>query len=252
MRQQVYIRSYRAGDPSSKQTWMEVPPCGDSRRSMRTVSRPHTAVAAGGRRRSGPFSYERQADGSRRQRTPPRVSGQLPREPALTNDAASPRQPTSRASRLRRSGARASWRRSRRTRPSAAEAELPQLLRGLVVTMDHLVEVVDVELTAAVPLDRFGDVLDQPRELRLVVRRHKRSGYAPTFLRPASPLGRHARRAYRSDEPRFTRTSADEGGRQPRRLKRLPRLLQALSRVPLVEPDSAQPCALAPHPQAPS
>ena len=46
-------------------------------------------------------------------------------------------------------------------------------------------------VTAAVPLDRLGDVLDQSRQLCLVIRRYERSCDAPALLRPASPRGGH-------------------------------------------------------------
>jgi hypothetical protein len=62
-----------------------------------------------------------------------------------------------------------------------------------VVAMDHLVDVVDVELPGAIPLDRFSDVFHQPCELGLVVCRYERSRDAPALLGPASRLGRHCR-----------------------------------------------------------
>src|SRR6266498_5125275 len=58
---------------------------------------------------------------------------------------------------------------------AAPEAELPELLCRLVVAVNHLVDVVDVKLSGAVPLDRLRDVLDQPGELRLVVGGNERS-----------------------------------------------------------------------------
>jgi hypothetical protein len=44
---------------------------------------------------------------------------------------------------------------------AAAEAELPQFLRRLVVAVDHLVDIVDVELARSVALDRLRDMLHQ-------------------------------------------------------------------------------------------
>jgi hypothetical protein len=109
---------------------------------------------------------------------------------------------------------------------AAAEAELPQFLRRLVVAVDHLVDIVDVELARSVALDRLRDMLHQPGELRLVVRRHERAGDSPTLLRPASPLGRHGRTSVRRRLAPVQADVADTGGRQPRQLARLRRLSQ--------------------------
>lgn len=49
-----------------------------------------------------------------------------------------------------------------RIRPDAATpAELPQLLGGPVVLMNRLVYGVGVDLTSAIPIQLFGDVLDE-------------------------------------------------------------------------------------------
>jgi hypothetical protein len=107
---------------------------------------------------------------------------------------------------------------------AAAEAELPQFLGRLVVAVDHLVDIVDVELARSVALDRLRDI--PPGELRLVVRRHERAGDSPTLLRPASPLGRHDRTSVPRRLAPVQADVADTGGRQPRQLERLRRLSQ--------------------------
>jgi hypothetical protein len=76
-----------------------------------------------------------------------------------------------------------------------AEAELPQRLRRLAVPVDHLVNVVDVELIRSVALDRGGYVLDETRELGLVVGRNQRPGDAPSRLLLAIVTRRHGGRA---------------------------------------------------------
>ena len=53
--------------------------------------------------------------------------------------------------------------------------------------MDDLVDAVDVELARSVALDRLRDVLDETRELRLVVGRDERPGDAASRLRAAIP-----------------------------------------------------------------
>ena len=57
-------------------------------------------------------------------------------------------------------------------------SRLPQLLRGTMVLMDDLVDVVDVERAGAVRIDRVGDVREQAAELRLVVAGHELAGGA--------------------------------------------------------------------------
>jgi hypothetical protein len=55
-------------------------------------------------------------------------------------------------------------------RPDAARpAELPQLLGGPVVLMNRLVDGVGVDLTSAIPIQLFGDMLDEVGQSRLVV-----------------------------------------------------------------------------------
>src|SRR5262245_35461069 len=51
----------------------------------------------------------------------------------------------------------------------ADEAELPELARRLLVLVDHLVDLVDADRASVVPLDRLRHVLDQSRELGLVI-----------------------------------------------------------------------------------
>jgi hypothetical protein len=54
--------------------------------------------------------------------------------------------------------------------PDAARpAELPQLLGGPVVLMNRLVYGVGVDLTSAIPIQLFGDMLDEIGQSRLVV-----------------------------------------------------------------------------------
>ena len=211
---------------------------------MRTVSRPHTAVAAGGRRRSGPFSFERPADRSRRQRPPRRASGQLLREPALTSHAAAPPQPTSRASRLRRSGARASRRPSPHRRPSrpgsrtsrapvspCGSGESPRRRRGRQAQRRG---------TARSP----PHVLDQPGELRLVVGGNERSGDTATLLRCISPLGGHGCRSV-TCRRRPTQADVAERRRTPTGRKGAPSedCRNDCRAAPVRVSNSAQPCA---------
>ena len=59
---------------------------------------------------------------------------------------------------------------------AARPAELPQLPSGALVVVDDLVDVVDVERAGAARVDRAGDVLEQDRELGLVVARPRARG----------------------------------------------------------------------------
>lgn len=53
---------------------------------------------------------------------------------------------------------------------SRADTERPQLLRGLLVLVDELVEIDGIDLAGVVASDAVADVLDQRGELGLVVR----------------------------------------------------------------------------------
>lgn len=59
-------------------------------------------------------------------------------------------------------------------RPDAARpADFPELLGGPVVLMNRFVDRVGVDLTSAIPIQLFGDMLDEVGKSRLVVGGYK-------------------------------------------------------------------------------
>jgi hypothetical protein len=68
-------------------------------------------------------------------------------------------------------------------RPDAARpAEPPELLGGPVVLMNRFVHGVGVDLTNAIPIQLFGDMLDQVGQSRLVVGSYKDPRSLPLCL----------------------------------------------------------------------
>lgn len=94
-------------------------------------------------------------------------------------------------------------------------AELPQLARRALVVVDDIVDLVDVKLAGAQPIDRTRDMLEQRGELRLVVARHAFSGRPTLCLRAHchSIADPHAR----GDRPDDDSEPVDLGGRKPGR-----------------------------------
>jgi hypothetical protein len=73
---------------------------------------------------------------------------------------------------------------------------------------------VDVELAVSITLDRLRDVLNETRELGLVVGRDKRPGDAPSRLRAAILTRRH-RRGSVTHRPQRYRAEISGGERLP-------------------------------------
>ena len=68
-------------------------------------------------------------------------------------------------------------------RPDAAgPAELPKLLGGPLVKMNRLVYGVGVDLTTAIPIQLFGDMLDKIGQSRLVVGSYQGARSLPLCL----------------------------------------------------------------------